>query len=168
MISIVHRSTFNDKERRSSALNIQYVHQSVKLLRHLQFICNSSKETHFKYCQAKVQVQVQSLKSKFKVKSKVFSQKDLDFAYTKIIQPTIFPPVPHHISSCATHLITFQALPDVLQSSVIPFWKPLMTLYKNCKSFANFCELFCNSFLQREKIRFNLKDKERKSQIFFA
>ena len=43
------------------------------------------------YCQAKVQVQ--SLKSKSKVKSKVLSQKDLDFAYSIIIQPTT---ITHH------------------------------------------------------------------------
>ena len=43
-------------------------------------------------CQAKVQVQ--SLKSKSKVKSKVLSQKDLDFAYSKIKQPTTHPPPP--------------------------------------------------------------------------
>ena len=60
-------------------------------------------------CQAKVQVQVQRLKSK--------DLRTWTLAYTKIIQP----PTTHHA--------TFQTLPEVLQSSVIPFQKPLMTLY---------------------------------------
>ena len=33
-------------------------------------------------------------------------------------------------------------LPEVLPPSVIPFWKPLMTLYKDCNSFANFLQIF--------------------------
>ena len=71
--------------------------------------------TNIYYCQAKVQVQ--SLKLKSKVKSKVLSQRDLDFADTIIIQP---PP---------THQETLNDQPEDLQSSVIPFWKPLTTLY---------------------------------------
>ena len=71
------------------------------------------------YYQAKVQVQVQSLKSKFKVKSKSLkSQRTWTLLTVLSYSP---PPTTHHI--------TFQTLPEVLQSSVIPFWKPLMTLY---------------------------------------
>ena len=42
--------------------------------------------------------------------------------------------------------ITFQALLEVITPSVIPFWKPLMTLYKNCNSVSKFLANFLQPY----------------------
>ena len=41
---------------------------------------------------------------------------------------------------------TFQALPEVLPPSVIPFWKPLMTLYQNFNSVAEILQIFLQPY----------------------
>ena len=54
-------------------------------------------------------------------------------------------------------------LSEFLPPSVIPFWKPLMTLYldpnSDAKILQKFCTDFCKNFLQKFKSKSGVKTK---------
>ena len=112
------------------------------------------------YCQAEVQSKSSpTLNSKSKLKTPN-SNSRLDWRDTIIEQTTHHPTHPPAI---------LKALPEVPIQSVIPFWKPLMTLYKNCNSVAKFVQIFCNPIFQtyKKKRKKEKKEKRKSSQLIF-
>ena len=112
------------------------------------------------YCQAEVQSKsspTPNSKSKLRTPN---SNSRLDWSDTIIIRTT-HPPTHHPPTTHPTHPpITFQALLEVIPPSVIPFWKPLMTLYKNCNSVAKFVQ-------KRKKEKKERSSKRKSSQLIF-